>query len=260
MDFKFTSAPVKRGRPGVLLVIFFTTLFASLTWAESPKDILYEYYRHDLETNGPIIIDFKLSSNKYTEALAKVYYYDIHNRMITFSKPENMKSTLYLCKGFNSWIYTGTMQSPLRISSQQRLFGDASIAEVSRIDFCNDYKIDKMTEDDKTYQFEVTALNKQEAYQKATVFFRKHNNSNLNITRTRVVIYSVSGLPLKEISYGELKNINGLMVSTFEVKNLLQKTDNVTTCDILNITPKPDMNLNDFNPLKMSKFRLLINK
>jgi hypothetical protein len=268
MNLKLHLLSIKKVFRGILIFSIMIILATSWTWADEiqkdtrdPKVILDDYFSHDLDSRGPVIINFNIEqirSNEARNAQVKVYYHDIHNRMITFIKPDNLKSTLYLANHFNTWLFMGNMQSPLRISSQQRLFGDAGISEVARIDFVNDYNIDKMSEDDKFITFEISAISKQEPYQKATLIFRKHGLSPDVAVRVRVIIYSNNGLPMKEVKYFDLFELDGFHISNFEIRNLLVKSDSLTKVSFVNIIVH-DMPLEAFSPLQIRKFHLLIN-
>lgn len=169
--------------------------------------------------------------------------------MVTYTKPEKMKSTYYLVNGYNTWLLMANMGQPIQISPQQKLFGDAGIAEVTGIDYIYDYKIDKMTEDNTYYWLELTGVNKKVTYQKLKIQIRKA----VNILE-KVVLYSVSGIALKEIRYYDLQVINNFRVPKIEISDLLQQTDNKTRVTIKSIT-KRNLPLEAFNPRHMKTFR-----
>lgn len=243
--------PIQKLLSLALAVLFLMASLPEFSEAVSPERILQRSYIDDLE-QGPVVMEMKMDSENNAEnkhAELRIYYYNSHTKMFTFTKPENLKSSYYLVNNFNTWILTANMAQPVRISAQQKLFGEAGIAEASGIDYIHDYKIDKMTQDNTYYQLDLTGANKNITYKKLKIYIRKTDNR-----MEKVVLYTVSGIATKEIRYYDLQVINNFRIPNFEVINLLQQTGNKTRITVKNVT-KRNLPLEAFNFRHMKRFQ-----
>ncbi len=222
--------------------------------AMTPEEILKDIRRRNGLGNGSYSIELKMTAYRNQDVSnANIKVYTSGNKQIvTFTAPEKLTDESYLVNGYNTWMYQQGLKRPIRISAQQKLFGDAGIAEAAGIDYANDYQVVRSTETDLQYQYELKAIDNRTAYQQAGLWIDK-NGLLLN----KVVLKALNGQPLKEIIYRNHRQLNGHEIADMEVRNLLQEKDNRTIMEYTAITSReiPDK---AFDPLMMGKLQLLI--
>ncbi len=242
------------------LIMLFIALFLS-GWisgvssaAMNARDILVDIYnRQGINSKGSYEMDLKVISYKGKEsspAGIKVYFYSSGKQLVTFIEPERLKDNCYLVNGYNTWMYQKGLQRPIRISAQQRLFGDAGIAETAGINYLDEYKIVKAEENNDQYFMELKAKDEKTAYQLASFCI---NKADLRIAK--IILKAVNGQPLKSLNYSNYTMVDGHEMGTIEIKNLLQKKDNRTVMEFTAIKSRsfpPEA----FDPLTMGKIRL----
>lgn len=85
------------------------------------------------------------------EALMTIYnkrFAEGARTRVEFLAPESLKGTIYLVVGDDIYFWQPGLLQPIRISGQQKIFGDASIAEAAGIQFSGKYSI-KAKQDEK---------------------------------------------------------------------------------------------------------------
>ncbi len=127
--------------------------------------------------------------------------------------PEADKGTSLLMLRYDLWVFLQTISKPLRISLQQRLFGEAANGDIARANFLGDYDpelLDIVTINEKPYYFmELTAVNENVTYHKVKLWVMKDTYSPL-----KGEFYAVSGKLLKTCQYTDYKMILGKMRPT----------------------------------------------
>lgn len=160
------------------------------------------------------------------EALLKVYvkgFADGPRQRVEFLKPEELQDTVYLVIGDDIYFYQfgHGLQGPLRVSGQQKLFGDAGVAEAAGIILEDDYQIASREE----AQLEgkpalLLHLRSQTAAYRLIDLWVEPDS----FKPQRAVLYALSEQPLRRVLYKEYTKLNAdeyakLMV----VENLLQQ-------------------------------------
>lgn len=116
---------------------------------------------------------------------------------IEFLEPEGMKGVTYLVLGEEIYFWRPGLIQPLRVSGQQRLFGDASVIEAARFAF-TDYRIETKEEAQldgrAALKLELQARGKA-AYQWVTLWV------DLDFRPLQAVLRSLGGEPLKRVLY-----------------------------------------------------------
>jgi outer membrane lipoprotein-sorting protein len=223
--------------------------------ASSPRAVLEDLYHRQGLGEGSFLLEIEAVSSDGTQqdrARIKVYLDKSDSQLVTFEEPERMKDDCYLVVGYNTWILQAGMRRPLRISAQQKLFGEAGIAETVGLDYLNDYRIEESAETETEYQLHLVALDRRTAYQRATIWVGKEDG---NIQRVRLL--AINGQPLKELIYSNYRSINGHEVGEIIVKNLLMEKNQQTVLKFLNIIEK-QIPPAAFQPMMMSKARQII--
>ncbi len=121
-------------------------------------------------------------------------------------KPEMDRGTTLLMLRYDLWVFLQNISKPLRISLQQRLFGEAANGDIARANFSGDYNPElKETVTIKAKEFyvlDLIAKNEKVTYHKVRLWVMKENFYPL-----KGEFYAVSGKLLKNCYYTSYKQI-----------------------------------------------------
>ncbi len=137
------------------------------------------------------------------EALMAIYnkrFAESMRTRVEFLAPESLKGTVYLVVGDDIYFWQPGLLQPLKISGQQKIFGDASIAEAAGIQFLGKYTV-KAKQDEKldgreTLKLSLEAKNEKVAFAKVTLWLDKKE-----LKPIQAILHAVSGEPLKKTLY-----------------------------------------------------------
>lgn len=173
------------------------------------------------------------------EALLKVYlkeFEDGPRQRVEFLEPEEMQNTVYLVVGDDIYFYQfgHGLPGPLRISGQQRLFGDAGVAEAAGIIFADDYQIISREETQLEGQPALLLHLESETASYRLVDLWVEPGT---FRPQQAVLYALSEQPLRLVTYREYAALDGDgYVRLMAVENLLQEgyrtTLEITTVSI----------------------------
>jgi outer membrane lipoprotein-sorting protein len=246
--------PFKKWVMAIVVLIVVGCLSANKTAAMNPRDILTDIFkRQGLTGEGSFEINLQVVSFKgeaRNDSRVRVFLDDGRKQLVTFIEPERLKDDYYLVNGYNTWMYRKELKRPLRISAQQRLFGNAGIAETAGINYLNDYDIIKATENDGEYLIELQAKDGRTAYQRASMWISK---SSLRISK--IILKALNGQELKSLLYGDYRMVDGHEMAVIEINNLLQNMNEKTIIKYTGIKSRtfdPEI----FDPLMMGKISL----
>jgi hypothetical protein len=243
---------------GIKVMVCVFLIFVGLSlpiMAKDPQQILEEIYDRQGLGTGSFVLDLQVDSVDEKEtntAYVRVYLHATKKQMVTFTRPERLTDQSFLVIASNTWMYQKGLNRPLRISAQQKLFGEAGIAETVGIDFLHDYQVVKMEETDTHYQIELAALDKRTAYQKASLWVLK---DQLVVEKT--ILSALNGQPLKELLYYNYRLLDGHEIASMEIRNLLYEKAQRTVMNYLSIRGR-ELPETAFDPLMMGKFQLLV--
>ncbi len=119
---------------------------------------------------------------------------------VEFLAPESMKGTIYLVVGDDIYFWQPGLLQPLKISGQQKIFGDASIAEAAGIQFSGKYAV-KAKQEEKlagrdALKLSLKATSDRVAFARATLWLDKKE-----LKPMQAILHAVSGEPLKRTLY-----------------------------------------------------------
>jgi len=204
------------------IFILFLVLFCStpvLSKTISAQKIL-QYVDEIRTPQTDYRVTAKITSRKPNKK-DKVAVYEIlmkgqDKTVIKTLQPKIDKGTSLLMLRYDLWVFLQTISKPLRISLQQRLFGDAANGDIARANFSGDYNpelIDTVTIKGKAfYLLELTAQNEKVTYHKAKLWVMKDTYYPL-----KGEFYAFSGKLLKTCYYTKYKKILGKMRPTMLV-------------------------------------------
>ncbi|MBI1741717.1 outer membrane lipoprotein-sorting protein [Candidatus Acetothermia bacterium] len=188
------------------------------------------------------------------EASLKIYskrFLDGSRIRIEFVAPENLKGTVYLVIADDIYLWQPGLLQPIRISGQQKIFGDASIAEAAGIQFSGRYAVqtkqDEKLNDQDTLKLTLQATTEKVAFAKVTLWLAQKD-----LKPVQGILHAVSGEPLKKILYNKYaKTGDDEYAAEIAIEDLLFKNFK-TTMQIPQITMQ---NLPDelFDPKKLGK-------
>ncbi len=145
-----------------------------------------------------------------SEALLKVFHKRFPEGMRTrveFLEPESLRGTVYLILGDEIFFWQPGLLQPIRISGQQRLFGDASVAEAVGIRF-QTYEVRERERTElggqETIKLELEAQSPQQAFPRVTLWMDPEA-----LRPVQAVLSALSGTPLKRVTYREYARFEG---------------------------------------------------
>ncbi|MDD4272880.1 MAG: outer membrane lipoprotein-sorting protein [Desulfobacter postgatei] len=154
-------------------------------------------------------------------------------------EPEMDRGTSLLMLRYDLWVFLQNISKPLRISLQQRLFGEAANGDIARANFSGDYDpilTEEVTIKGKAfYLLDLTAKNEKVTYHKVRLWVMKETFYPL-----KGEFYAVSGKLLKICYFTNYKNILDRMRPTRLV------LDNPLVKGQRTIIDYADMRLDDF--------------
>jgi len=170
---------------------------------------------------------------------------------VEFLAPDSLKGTVYLVVGDDIYFWQPGLLQPLKISGQQKIFGDASIAEAAGVQFSGKYAI-KAKQDEKldgrdALKLSLEATTDKLAFAKVTLWLDKKELKPL-----QAMLHAVSGEPLKKTVYTEYARLkDDEYAEEIVVEDLLFKNFRTTiqTSDV-KIQELPD---DLFDPTKLGK-------
>jgi hypothetical protein len=182
---------------------------------------------------------------------AKHYGSELRQR-ISFTKPDALKGTVYLVIGDEILFWQPTLKTPgkdvpckdeaLKISGQQKLFGDASIGEAAGIRFAGKYTVSRRTEEKlnerELIRLSLVAQSTKTAYQNVILWSDKKT-----FEPQRVDLFGLDPeTPIKRVTYPKYDTLRGdRYASQAIVEDLLFKGQKTTITGIeIRIEPLPD--------------------
>lgn len=189
-----------------------------------------------------------------SEALLKIFnkrFADGVRTRVEFLEPESVRGTIYLVVGDDIYFWQPGLLHPIPISGQQKLFGDASVAEAAGIQF-EEYTVtgreDAELDGRETILLELSERNSgEQAFPSVTLWLGSDD-----LKPAQALLRAVSGEPLKKVSYLQYAIFHDdEYASEIIVEDLLFQ-GNKTTMQTAEITIEP---LDDrlFDPEQLGK-------
>ena len=204
-------------------VISFICIFPASAWSE---DIIAQKIllladeirspQNDYRVTATIISQRPDKSDKI--AIYEILMKGQDKTIIKTLKPAMDRGTSLLMLRYDLWIFLQNISKPLRISLQQRLFGEAANGDIARANFSGDYNPElKGIEEIKGHEFfllDLTAKNEKVTYHRVKLWVMKDTYYPL-----KGDFYAISGKLLKRCYYTNYKKILGKMRPTRLVLN-----------------------------------------
>jgi outer membrane lipoprotein-sorting protein len=147
-------------------------------------------------------------SEKKSENGYKTYVKDLDHSMVAFTSPSSERGKSLLMLGDDLWIYLPNVKKPVRIPMQQRLIGDISNGDVTRINFANDYIATMAGEETvggvNCYVLNLAAKTDSKTYNKIKYWVSKADNKPV-----KAEYFTVSGQSLKTCTFEDFRQEAG---------------------------------------------------
>lgn len=143
------------------------------------------------------VIDFNgKKENKFS--LNVGVYPSLQKTFAIYSAPSNMKGQTILNTNDSIYISVPNTSNPIKISPQQKLIGQASVADIASFSYHNNYNVVSVNKQNNQYILELQAKDNSVSYSKVT----------LSITGDfyplNAKLYTLSGKLLKTVIYDNL--------------------------------------------------------
>ena len=154
----------------------------------------------------------------------EVYTLGSDKVLVKYLAPAQDKGKAYLRLGDDSWLYMPEVHKSLRVSGKQSMQGsDLSIDDVMRINVAEDYAVTNVGSDVldgvDCYLLDLTAKRPTVTYNRLKYWVRK-----ADFLPAKFECYTTSGIMLKTMAYGEIREIGGRVRPTrMEVTSELKK-------------------------------------
>lgn len=145
----------------------------------------------------------KKSENGY-----KAYVKDLNNSLVAFTSPASERGKSLLMLGDDLWIYLPNVKKPVRIPLQQRLVGDVSNGDITRINLAEDYTAVQAGEANVNgsdcHVLELTAKSETKTYNKIKYWVAKADGKPV-----KAEYFTVSGQSLKTCTFEDFRQEAG---------------------------------------------------
>ena len=165
------------------------------------------------------------ATRKSAESRYKVFVKGREKSVVKFVAPAVDAGKAMLMVGENLWMYFPTADRPLRLSLQQRLFGNVSNGDVARVNFGGDYdaklESEEKAEGKDAWKLSLTAKKGvPTTYDKVTYWVEKGTFHPL-----KAEFFAASGKLVKTAAYKEYKPILGTERPTIvDIQDGIQKS------------------------------------
>jgi outer membrane lipoprotein-sorting protein len=141
----------------------------------------------------------KKSENGYT-----AYVKDLDHSMVAFTTPTSERGKSLLMLGDDLWIYLPNVKKPVRIPLQQRLVGDISNGDITRLNLAGDYDA-TIAGDENVNGVDTTALNLVAKTSDKTYNKIKYWVSKADGKPVKAEYFTVSGQSLKTCTFEDFR-------------------------------------------------------
>ena len=202
------------------LVLILLTLLAFVVFSQSQELELVDAYRM-VDSDG-YSFDYMLEEGPENESSKYIMRIFVKNNnedaaLCKYLSPEDMKGRIILVDDKYFWYLDRGMRSPIRISSRQMLFGQASAGDITRIIFSHFYEIEGREMESGSLRLDLKALpKKRAAYNTIKLYVNPESYKPYY-----ALCYALSGQLLKKITYTSFGMYEGMEILTgMEISSL----------------------------------------
>ncbi len=141
-----------------------------------------------------------------------------------YKAPASLAGRKIFMDGTTFWMLDKKMRDPIRISSRQMLFGQASAGDITRLSFSDAYTIVSETIENDVVILELLAqAGKEISYPKVKLEVRSSDSRPV-----KAEFFAATGTLMKIIHYEEYRTINNkILLVKFRMVNALNKAESI---------------------------------
>lgn len=150
--------------------------------------------------------------------------------LVVFKSPPSNKGQVLLMVEDNIWLYIPGTRNPLRISPQQQIMGRISNADVARVVYSLDYKVESLENEEGMIKMLLTAKTKAAAYKGINLWIEKETFKPI-----KAEFFALTGKLLKTVYYKGYQKILGKERPTrLEIYDAIRESE-ITVMEYSNI-------------------------
>ncbi|MBO9537885.1 outer membrane lipoprotein-sorting protein [Herbaspirillum sp.] len=202
----------------IKFIFFTTTLFSAIPQTVLAQEIdevdttsILEKVDAIRSPSENFVFTVKVDSQTSTLKNESEFEVLVHNRtksLVLYRQPIKQRGRALLLDGPNMWIYIPGTNRPVRISPQQQLTGAVSNADVARVVFSLDYRVERIEkqriDDLPAFKLELRARQSNIPYQYVQLWITQKDLHPL-----KADFFSLSQKLIRTIHYEGYKNILG---------------------------------------------------
>ena len=145
--------------------------------------------------NSEIDVSVKIyAQQKLTKQRQYTVYTQAPRKTIVIFKHPQEKGQKVLMKAHNFWLFLPRSKRGVRITPQQKLFGDAATGDITSIRWSDDYKGKIITCDEQQCQLELSKKHRGPTYAKVVLYVQRDNalpiKSELYLNKNKIAKYA----------------------------------------------------------------------
>jgi hypothetical protein len=163
------------------------------------------------------VVDKNLTTNKENKFLLNIGA-NQEKSFAIYQFPNNQKGQTILNLGQNLWIYIPSTSNPIKISPQQKLVGQASIADIVSLLYYKNYKVISYVKKNDAYVLKLENIGKNTAYNYIALFVDEKGFP------LKAIFYSLSKKALKTMYFENIQQLgNAKRPAVMRIVNRLDK-------------------------------------
>lgn len=145
------------------------------------------------------------------------------NTVLTFLDKQHRGQRI-LSTADQIWFFSSRTRRAIKVPASQRLYGDASIGDISRLRYAQDYRASQISADADSYRLELTSIQAAATYQKILLWVDK-----TSWHPQQAHLFVASGKHLKTAVFTQVSEDNGVIFVQGLSLFAPDKPDKVTT-------------------------------
>jgi hypothetical protein len=209
-----------------ILVVFLSVFISILFSVHQGFSITAEDILVNVDNNRSVSTNFELTiyMEDYRKGVLsetttfKGFVKGEDKSMVAYTEPSNMKGRKILMIKDDMWIFIPDTKKPVRLTSSQRLLGQASNGDVLKVRFSYDYSAVLAAEETITdinsgsrscYKLDLTAQRSGAAYHNLSLWVEKDTYYPV-----KAVFFALSGRKMKTAFYSGVREMEGKKIIT----------------------------------------------
>lgn len=215
----------RMGKMSILALVAGVLFTAGVSAQESGEGRLAAADGFRLFSDKGFSFEYRLSDSGETSVM-NVYLKSTDRSVVlsVYTAPAKLAGRKVFMDGNTFWMLDKKMRDPIRISSRQMLFGQASAGDITRLSFSDGYTVTGETTEGDLAVLELQAkAGKETSYPRVRLEVRASDSRPV-----RAEFYAATGTLMKTIYYDGYQTIGGkVLLVKFRMVNALNKAESV---------------------------------